>query len=403
VQVLDDSTDETTEIAGKIVNQYKNQGVNITHIHRKNRNGFKAGALEQGLKIAKGEFIAIFDADFIVPKDFLKKTIDFFTDKKIGMVQTCWDYINRDYSVLTKIQALILDAHFNIEHFARNRTGKFFNFNGTAGIWRKETIVDAGGWQYDTLTEDLDLSYRAQIKGWKFIYLENVKSLSELPVDINSFKKQQYRWTKGSVETFLKIYPEIFKSNLPLKIKIESFFHLAGNFSYPLVLFLSLIMYPAIKARLEIGWYQLLFTDIPIFGISFLSIFTFYITAMKLNKEKLINSVWKIPLLMATGIGMSINNSKAVVEALLNIKSPFERTPKFNIRSKKDNWFKKTYKVKVIFTPFIELIMGCYYLFIINFAINRETFASMPFLILFFTGFIYVGLLSVNHGVKKRS
>jgi len=328
--------------------------------------------LQEGLKKAKGEFIAVFDADFIVDKNFLKNTIDFFANRKIGMVQTCWDYINRDYSVLTKIQALILDAHFHIEHFARNRTGFFFNFNGTAGIWRKKTIEDAGGWQNDTLTEDLDLSYRAQLKGWEFIFLKNVKSFSELPVDINSFKKQQFRWTKGSIETFMKIFPKILKSRLPLKVKFESFFHLSGNFSYLLLLILSLIMYPSIAARLEIGWHQLLFTDIPIFGISFLSIFVFYTASITQNKEKILFSIWKIPLLMAIGIGLSLNNSKAVIEALLSIKSSFERTPKFNIISKKDTWFKKTYKVKIFLMPLFEIFIGCYYLFLINYSITKK-------------------------------
>ena len=397
IQILDDSTDETTEIISSLVESKRAEKINIIHIHRTNRKGFKAGALQEGLKKAKGEFIAIFDADFIIPQDFLKNTINFFTHKNVAMVQTCWDYTNRDYSSLTKIQALILDAHFKIEHFVRNITGKFFNFNGTAGIWRKKAIEDVGGWHNDTLTEDLDLSYRAQLNGWKFIFLKNVTSLSELPVDMNSFKKQQFRWTKGSIETFLKLFPMIIKANLPLNVKIEAFFHLAGNFSYPLILFLSLIMYPSIKARIEIGWYQLLFTDIPIFAISFISIFIFYFTVIKLNKDNLISSLWKIPLLMAIGIGLSLNNSKAVFEALINKKSSFERTPKFNIFSKNDTWMKKNYRIKIFFIPLFEMFMACYYLYIIDFSFLRKTFASLPFLILFFSGFVLCSFLSFFH------
>ncbi len=270
IQVLDDSTDETSKIIEKLVLTFKNKGFNIYHIRRNNRKGFKAGALQYGLNFSKGEFIAIFDADFLIPEKFLLETIHYFKDPKVGLVQACWDYINKDYSIFTKVQSLILDGHFILEHFSINRSGRFFNFNGTAGIWRKKAIIEAGGWSNDTLTEDLDLSYRAQLKGWKFIFLKDLKAFSELPVDVNSFKQQQHRWTKGSVETFFKIFPEILKSKLPLKVKIEALFHLGGNFSYLFLMLLSLIMYPAITARLDYGWYQLIFTDIPMFLMSFI-------------------------------------------------------------------------------------------------------------------------------------
>jgi len=395
IQILDDSTDETTEIIAKLTEKYKSLGFNIYHIRRNSRKGFKAGALQYGLNLAKGEFIAIFDADFIIPENFLIETIHYFTDEKVGMVQTCWDFINRDYSILTKVQSLILTAHFKIEHFVRNRSGRFFNFNGTAGIWRKEAIISSGGWQDDTLTEDLDLSYRAQLNGWKFIFLENVKSSSELPVNMNAFKKQQYRWTKGSVQSFIKLFPEILKKDLPFKVKLEAFFHLGGNFSYLFVLILSIIMYPAIVERINQGWYQLLFSDFPIFLVSFISIFLFYSTVCE--------NFLIIPVLMAVCIGMSINNSFAVISAIIGQKSEFERTPKFNIKSKKDKWFLKKYTERLFFLPFVEILMGLYYVFVIKFAIIRETFFSIPFILIFFTGFFYCGFLSFFHNLLVRA
>ncbi len=402
IQILDDSTDETSEIVSQLTKKFSKLGFNICHIKRKNREGFKAGALQCGLKLAKGDFIAIFDADFIIPENFLLETIHYFKDPKVGLVQTCWDYINRDYSILTRVQALMLDAHFIIEHFSRNRDGKFFNFNGTAGIWRKKAIISAGGWSSDTLTEDLDLSYRAQLNGWKFIFLKDIKSFSELPVEINSFKQQQHRWTKGAVETFFKIFPKIVKSNLPLGVKIEAFFHLGGNFSYLFLLFLVIIMYPAIIVRLNYGWYQLLFTDIPLFFVSFFSIFLFYRKAIKEVNSKLHPFIY-IPILMATCIGLSLNNAKAVVEAIFKIKTPFNRTPKFNVKSKSDKWFLKKYNVKINYLIIFELLMAGYFGYIVKFSILRHNFASIPFLMLFLTGFLLIFTTTVFHKFKMRN
>lgn len=280
IQVLDDSTDETADVAEECVNNFKKQGFDINYIHRDNRVGFKAGALAEGLKIAKGEYIAVFDADFVPQSDILKKTLNFFSGKSVGMVQTRWTYLNSKYSLLTRIQAIMLDGHFVIEHTARNWSGRFFNFNGTAGIWRKEAIETAGGWQNDTLTEDLDLSYRAQLKGWKFIFLKDETSPSEIPVDINGFKTQQYRWAKGSIQTAKKLLPEIMKSNLPLRIKIEAFFHLTNNVSYLLMLILSLLMYPSMIARINIGWFQMLVTDVPFLLVATVGI-SFFIHALR--------------------------------------------------------------------------------------------------------------------------
>src|SRR3954463_7778437 len=250
IQVLDDSTDETRSIAELAVRRHASRGFDIRYLHRVDRTGYKAGALEAGLAESTGEFIAIFDADFIPPKDFLKRTLPYFgTDSRIGMVQARWGHINQDYSLLTKIQSILLDAHFVLEHGARNRSGCFFNFNGTAGVWRREAIGSAGGWQHDTLTEDLDLSYRAQLAGWRFVFLPDVVSPAEVPVEMNSFKSQQHRWAKGSIQTCMKLLPRILRSNQPLKVKVEAFFHLSANFNYLLMSLLSILMFPAMWVR----------------------------------------------------------------------------------------------------------------------------------------------------------
>src|SRR6187455_1789802 len=235
IQVLDDSTDETQSVAEQAVRRNAARGVDITFIHRTDRSGYKAGALEAALKVAKGEFVAIFDADFIPTPDFLTRTVPFFTDPKVAMVQARWGHINQDYSLLTKIQSILLDGHFVLEHGGRNRAGVFFNFNGTAGIWCREAIYAAGGWQHDTLTEDLDLSYRAQLKGWQFVFLPNLVTPAELPVDMNGFKSQQHRWTKGSIQTCRKLLPAVWRAKLPLLIKFEATAHLTANFNYPLM------------------------------------------------------------------------------------------------------------------------------------------------------------------------
>jgi len=267
IQVLDDSTDETSVIAETLVRELTAQGLDICYIHRSHRQGFKAGALANGLACAKGEFVAVFDADFIPTPGFLKDTIHYFRDDNVGMVQARWDYINRNYSLLTRIQAILLDGHFTMEHGSRFRSGLFFNFNGTAGLWRKSCIEDAGGWQHDTLTEDLDLSYRAQLKGWQFVYAPNVTVWSEIPVEMNAFKSQQHRWAKGSAQTAKKLLGPIIKAPIPLKVKVEAVFHLTSNFAYLCMTMLSIIIFPALIARIEIEWPRLwiMLTDIVIF------------------------------------------------------------------------------------------------------------------------------------------
>ena len=337
IQVLDDSTDETVGVARNLVERYAALGNPISYHRRTNREGFKAGALAEGLKTAKGEFVAIFDADFTPPEDFLLRTMHHFTDPKIGMVQTRWTHINRNYSFLTQVEAILLDGHFVLEHSGRARSGVFFNFNGTAGVWRRAAIDEAGGWQHDTLTEDTDLSYRAQLKGWKFIYLQDVECPAELPVEMTAFKTQQARWAKGLIQTGKKILPRVLRSDAPLHTKVEAWYHLTANLSYPLMIVLSVLMLPAMIIRFYQGWFQMLFIDLPLFMASTFSISSFYLV----SQRELFPKTWPrallyLPVLMALGIGLTITNTKAVIEALIGKESAFARTPKYNVGSKKD-------------------------------------------------------------------
>ena len=401
VQVLDDSTDETREIARNCVERHAAQGMPITYIHRTNREGFKAGALENGLKTAQGEFIAIFDADFIPEGDFLRQTIPYFVDpdggEQIGMVQTRWTYLNSDYSLLTNVETILLDGHFVVEHGGRSRRGTFFNFNGTAGVWRRKAIESAGGWEHDTLTEDTDLSYRAQLKGWKFLYLPQIECASELPVDMNGFKAQQARWAKGLMQTAKKILPKVFASKAPWHIKAEAFFHLTANISYPLMVLLSTMLLPAMIVRFYQGWFQMLVIDLPLFLASTCSISSFYLVAQKELRPK---TWWRtflyMPFVMATGIGISVRNAQAVIEALLGKKSEFARTPKYKIEGKKDSFVKKSYKNKVGWMPFAEIVLGLYFAFTVVYAITNENYATVPFLLLFVWGYLYTGFMSLG-------
>ncbi len=402
IQILDDSTDGTTIVAKECVDNFKQQGFDMHYIHREDRVGFKAGALAEGLKTARGEYISVFDADFVPQRDILKKTIHFFSNKSVGMVQTRWSYLNRGYSLLTKIQAIMLDGHFVIEHSARNWSGRFFNFNGTAGIWRREAIETAGGWQNDTLTEDLDLSYRAQMKGWNFIFLKDETCPSEIPVDINGFKTQQHRWAKGSIQTAKKLLPEILKSRLPLKIKIEAFFHLTNNVSYLLMLILSVLIYPSMVARINIGWFQMLVTDAPFLLVATAGISFFYTCSQKEAYKDWKSRLIYLPMLMSLGIGLSVNNSKAVLEAFFNRKTDFKRTPKFKIEEKKDRWTNKKYRGERNFLPVIELLLGIYFTFNIYFAYINKIYVSIPFLMIFQIGFFYISFLSLLQVLGAR-
>ncbi|MFT3841385.1 MAG: glycosyltransferase family 2 protein [Myxococcaceae bacterium] len=395
VQVLDDSTDETVGIARACVERWRQQGVDIVYIHRDDRTGFKAGALENGLKQAKGEFVAVFDADFVPSPDFLERTVPFFSDDKVGMVQVRWGHLNRDFSILTQAQSIFLDGHFIIEHTARNRSGCFFNFNGTAGIWRRATIEDAGGWQHDTLTEDLDLSYRAQMKHWQFVFLPEVISPAEVPVDMNAFKSQQHRWAKGSIQTAKKLLPKIFKSDLPFEVKREAFFHLSNNMAYLLMVLLSLLMPLSMVVRFQHGLYGTLFLDLPFCIAATLSVCFFYVATQRELGRGWWGRIKYLPFIMSLGIGLAINNAKAVVEALLNMESGFTRTPKTGAAGKSVQKVKKSYRGKASWMPFVELAFGLYFSWAVWFAWDKEVYTSLPFLVLFQVGFLYVGISSL--------
>jgi cellulose synthase/poly-beta-1,6-N-acetylglucosamine synthase-like glycosyltransferase len=399
VQLLDDSTDETVAVARGLVEHYAARGFPVAYHHRLNREGFKAGALAAGLETAKGEFVAIFDADFVPPPDFLMKTIHHFTDPKIGMVQTRWTHINRHYSFLTEVEAILLDGHFVLEHSGRARSNVFFNFNGTAGVWRRKAIEEAGGWEHDTLTEDTDLSYRAQLKGWKFIYLQDVECPAELPVEMTAFKTQQARWAKGLIQTGKKILPRVLKSDQPRHVKIEAWYHLTANLSYPLMIMLSVLLLPAMIIRFYQGWFQMLYIDLPLFLASTFSISSFYLV----SQRELFPRTWPkallyLPCLMALGIGLTVTNTHAVLEALVGKQSAFARTPKYRVESKKDKVRANKYRKRLGWVPWLELIIGTYFALAVYYAITNENYITVPFLILFVFGYWYTGLMSLLQG-----
>jgi len=404
IQVLDDSTDETTQIAAERVQHHREQGINIRLLHRENRKGYKAGALEEGLSEARGEFVAVFDADFVPHKHFLKNTIHFFTDPDVGMVQMRWSHINRNYSLITNLQSIFLDGHFMIEHTARNRSGRFFNFNGTAGIWRRHAIIDGGGWEHDTLTEDLDLSYRSQMRGWKFIYLPEYSVPAELPVDVIAFKAQQHRWAKGSIQTAKKLLPKIFSSNLPFRVKSEAFFHLAANFAYLLMIPLSLSILPVVNLRRNLDWGQLIIIDVPLFLLATVSVSAFYIISQKELYTNWTSTFKYLPFLMGLGIGLSVNNSFAVMEALLKRESEFVRTPKFGIQSKQDNWANKKYKGnRNLYILLAESLLAAYFTVTSIIALLEGIWLTLPFLLLFQYGYTYMSILSLSTIYRNKA
>ncbi len=403
IQVLDDSTDETQQVARGCVERYQALGLPIRYLHRNDRTGFKAGALAAGLESATGEFVAIFDADFLPSPDFLRRTLPYLVDPRIAMVQTRWTYLNRDYSTLTEIETILLDGHFVMEHGARSRSGTFFNFNGTAGVWRRCAIDDAGGWQHDTLTEDTDLSYRAQLRGWKFLYLPVIECASELPVEMNAFKAQQARWAKGLMQTAKKILPRVLRSDEPTHVKAEAVFHLTANISYPFMMILSTLLLPAMIVRFYQGWFQMLFIDLPLFIASSCSISGFYLASQRaLYPKTWKRSILYMPFVMAVGIGLSVRNAKAVLEAIFGVKSEFARTPKFNIDGQTGTWKKKLYRNRAGWMPYLEIALGLYFAATIVYSIQNENYATAPFLALFVWGFLYTGVMSVAQGWIER-
>ncbi len=388
IQILDDSTDETKEICEAEAEWLKGQGFEVTLLHRTDRTGFKAGALENGMAKAKGDFIFILDADFVPSPGVLHEVVPYFTDEKVGVVQTRWGHLNRDYSLLTKAQALFLDGHLVVEQVARSRTGRFFNFNGTAGMWRKQTIIDAGGWEHDTLTEDLDLSYRAQMKGWKFIYLKDVISPAELPVDMNGFKSQQFRWTKGSIQTCRKILGRVWRTDIPLMLKIEATVHLAANYAYFLVFLMLFLIFPGAGKDFTMGGYRWWCFDFPVLMLTTGSVTAFYLSSQIAAYPK---TGWKniiyLPVLMGLGIGLSISNGKGVIEAMLGRESAFVRTPKYGIEKKGQSWKRAAGRPAKKGLLGLEILLALYFTGVVIFAILNNYWNSLPFLLMFMLGF----------------
>lgn len=405
IQVLDDSTDETVNLARATVDAYASKGFDVHYIHREDRTGFKAGALENGLKTSKGELIAIFDADFVPKADCLRKLVDYFTDPIVGCAQMRWSHINGSYNLLTRLQTIMLDGHFVVEQTVRNRTGGFFNFNGTAGIWRRKAIEMSGGWQHDTLTEDTDLSFRAQLMGWRFIYLLDEDAPSEIPVEINAFKAQQRRWAKGVMQVGIKLYRRIWAAPLPMRVKLEMFFRLTGNISYPLMILVSLLQFPLLLVRYNQGFYHLMIFDVPLLFFSTISVVLFYGTGVWYLDERRTKRLLHLPLVMAIGIGLAFSNARAVIEAMVGYKSEFVRTPKYSVEEATDEtWKRKKYKRKGGWLPLLELSFAVYFLLAILYAVRFSLWGTIPFLSLFCFGYGYMGLMSLlQAGGGRRS
>jgi len=402
IQVLDDSTDETTELIARLVQHYRAQGIDIVHLRRNSREGYKAGALRYGLERARGEFIAIFDADFVPRPDFLRKTLRYFADPRVGMVQTRWEHLNEDYSLLTRAQALALDGHFALEQTTRNRAGFFINFNGTAGVWRRACIEDAGNWHTDTLAEDLDLSYRAQLRGWKFVFLNNVTTPAELPVDINALKSQQYRWTKGAVEVARKLLPLLWRSSLPLRIKLEATVHLTSNIVFPFILLVAVLNVPIVVLKNTLSGYDGYFTALSVFVLAAIGTLLFYLYAQRAIHWDWQRRLLFFPIFMAGSMGFAVNNTRAVIEALVGKRTEFVRTPKYNILRSGERWQDKRYAPRRI-DPlvFAELLLALYFAVGVGISLYHAELAALPFQLLFLLGFGSIGLLSLQHALQR--
>jgi cellulose synthase/poly-beta-1,6-N-acetylglucosamine synthase-like glycosyltransferase len=404
IQVLDDSTDETTILAQDMVEQLKSQGLNIELIHRQRRDGYKAGALANGLLKAQGEFVAVFDADFIPSPDFLKRTIDYFTDESVGMVQARWAHQNPDDSLLTRLQSVLIDGHFLVDQFARFSSGKFFNFNGSAGIWRRRTIDEAGGWQADTLAEDLDLSYRAQMQGWKFVLLSNYQVKQELPKEITAFKQQQYRWSKGSLQVGCKLLPKIWKSSsMPLKVKLEATFHLTNTFAYVFVLMTSLVTLPIILGPPPVkDFLDGIFVDAGLFIAGMGSLIFYYVISQKRQVHNWMTRLWFFPFFISGIAGFSLVYIKAILEVLMNKRTPFIRTPKKGSPSSFGPNTKVFYKVA--FDPYFigEIFMAGYLTVVLYMMILKHHMDMAAFLVLIVLGYYYVIIMSLLEWLPAR-
>ena len=399
IQVLDDSTDETTELAEERIDHYKSQGIDIKLIRRPERNNFKAGALAYGLERAKGEFIALFVADLLPKKDFLQKTIPHFADNKIGMVQTRWGHINRDSSFFTKMQAFGLDAHFSVEQTGRNSVHSFINFNGTAGVWRKTCIEHAGGWSADTLTEDLDLSYRAQIKGWQFKYLESIESPAELPILMPAIKSQQYRWNKGAAETSKKNLKKVYQQKLPLATKLHATFHLLNSSVFLMLLIVGILSFPLLLIKFNHPQLNLLFKIANLFLIGFFSIaYYFWVASKRAPFTKIKENFIKTFIsFMTVSMGLSLHNGIAVLEGFLGRKTPFIRTPKFNATNDNAGNKNNSYiKYKLELSTLAELLLGIYFVAAMIIGVYLKDYGMFLFHAMLAIGFITVSYQSIR-------
>jgi cellulose synthase/poly-beta-1,6-N-acetylglucosamine synthase-like glycosyltransferase len=402
IQVLDDSTDDTLIITRSLVAQLQAQGIRISHHHRKDRTGYKSGALREGLAAAEGEFIAIFDADFAPAEDFLHTTLPYFANDRIGMVQTRWGHLNDQYSALTRLQAIALDGHLVIEQTARNRSGLFMNFNGTAGVWRKATILDAGNWEDDTLTEDMDLSYRAQMRGWEFLFLRDSISPAELPTEMNALKSQQFRWTKGNVETARKILPRLWRAPVSLKQRLAGTSHLLSWLSNPCILGVALLNPPLTLLHWQrFGIYPLALLLIA-FGLGFFGALALHMQAQQATYPDWRRRMLWFPLFMSGGMGLSINNTIAVIEGLLGKKTPFIRTPKYHITEETDNWAGKEYMSRPNMVILLEAAMALYCMTGLVLAAGKGHWAALPFHLLFTKGFFTLFWYSLQHHRASR-
>lgn len=403
IQVLDDSTDESFDIAAKKVAHWKAQGVDIVHIKRPERVGFKAGALSYGLKMAKGDFTAIFDADFVPNQDFLLRMMEQFEDPEVGLVQSRWEHLNEDYSMLTRLQAFGLDAHFTVEQKGRNAANHFINFNGTAGIWRNAAIEEAGGWQSDTLTEDLDLSYRAQLKDWKFVYMDNVGSPAELPVAMNALKNQQYRWTKGAAECAVKNLPKVLKtSGVGFSTKLHAIFHLMNSFIFICIITTALLSVPMIWVKHQHQELALVFQIASLFLLSFFILAYFYWISMsydKVNKRESFGEFLRLfPMFLSISMGLSLHNAIAVVEGYIGRKTPFVRTPKFNINLSGTSFKGNRYlSHKISPLTVVEVLLTLYFIGGIYLAWATKDFGLVPFHLMLILGFGFVSFYTIKH------
>ena len=401
IQVLDDSTDDTSRLVAELVDRQRALGLDLAHVRRTDRRGYKAGALAAGHLRAKGELIAIFDADFVPCRDFARRLVHHFTDPSVGMVQARWGHLNPRYSALTRVQSIVLDGHFLIEHTARHRSGRFFNFNGTAGIWRRTCIDDAGGWGHDTLTEDLDLSYRAQLRGWRFVYVPEHVAPAELPVEMSAFKTQQHRWAKGSIQTARKLLPRVWRSELPLGTKIEATAHMTAYLGYVPMLVLTAVVVPAAFLRSELAASRMLAVDLPLFVATTLAWTTSYAVA---HREA--TGTWRgclrwVTFLMAVGIGLSINNARAVVAGARRGLSEFRRTPKYNLGAG-ETLASRRYRGRVARDTWVELGIAAAFALAIGAAAAFGRWGLVPFFALFLVGYGYTGLVTLVQARESR-